>query len=351
MNLLTFLAFTLSISLATAGFQQGSGIYLDVPPMGSVGKISGKVWGLAEPASQWRVLVLDSGACAIYWDKGHNMNRREDINSAGIPLKDDWTFELTNWDADPADATAPRFAALVVDEKLPLEWPTYIMENFIIHDYLFEAASTWIFVDRSHCVDPIPSCGAAGNLVSWIPQRPRATPVPGVPDANTCDKPPQLPVGLPCPRCVDSPGAPPPAEPIPFADLLAASGNGALPASPSLTPSPTPAAMSPAAAASPAIIPPPPPTADDDGTGDAAGGSAKVTPSPIAPSPSPLTASLRGSLANGAASVAANANMLGLVVMVAAGVAMMRGMRGGGGGGGVGDAVAAYYVVQNKRNN
>ncbi len=155
----------------------------------------------------------------------------------------DGTFSIQNWDASPYDAIAPRFAAFIFDDLYPLSWPEYVMENYPIHDAIFEGAWTWTFLDRSSCLDPNAPCEG----VSWIPQRPQATPVPGVPNQNFCDRPPQLPVGLPCEGCMDSPGSLPPAEPISRTTLIAMAAAGAttpLPASvvvppPSATPSPT----------------------------------------------------------------------------------------------------------------
>lgn len=43
------------LAVARAGFNDGSGIMLTVPPMGSVGDISGRVWGLPGPLTNYRV--------------------------------------------------------------------------------------------------------------------------------------------------------------------------------------------------------------------------------------------------------------------------------------------------------
>lgn len=135
---------------------------------------------------------------------------------------------LTNWDASPYDATATRFAAFIVDKNFPVDYPQYVDENFVIHDYIFEGAWSWTFIDRS-------DCGAADQPcegTTWIPHRPRATPLPQPGqqlEQDVCDKPPELPWGLPCPGCIDLPGQPAPAVPIPRATLIQLSAQGALP--------------------------------------------------------------------------------------------------------------------------
>jgi len=51
---------SLLIPYGESGFNPGSGVMLTVPPMGSVGPIHGKLWGLPGPLSQYvvsRVLI------------------------------------------------------------------------------------------------------------------------------------------------------------------------------------------------------------------------------------------------------------------------------------------------------
>jgi hypothetical protein len=282
--------------LATADFNEGSGVMLTVPPLGSVGPINGRVWGLPSPLSQFVAIVLDSSACAIFWDKGHNMNRGLGLNTAGIPIGDDGRFVLHSWDASPYDAVANRFAAFIVNRDFPLAWPDYTMENYIIHDYIFEGASSWTFIDRSSCTDPAAPCIG----VTWVPRRPQPTPDaprPGLP-LNFCDRPPELPLGLPCPGCVDAPGAYPPATPIPRDQLVALSGTGPLPAVPPAVVVPPPPSESPSPTPAAAVVPP----VDDAGSADgiaaspspSASASPSASPAVVPPSPTPVVA-LRGS--------------------------------------------------------
>ncbi len=176
------------------------------------------------------------------------MNRGLNINSAAIPIDDNGDFVLYNWDASPYDALSVRFASFIFDKQYILTWPEYVAENFIIHDAIFEGSWSWTFIDRTGCTDPNAPCEG----VTWVPNRPPVTPTPrplGVQiQPDICDKPPQLPVGLPCPGCVDIDGQAPPGIPIPRNELIALSDQGGLPPlpsasnSPSSSPSPSPSA-------------------------------------------------------------------------------------------------------------
>ncbi len=59
----------LALPSARAGFQAGSGIMLTVPPMGSVGQITGRVWGLPGPMSNYR--VRGAGVGRAWGGRGH----------------------------------------------------------------------------------------------------------------------------------------------------------------------------------------------------------------------------------------------------------------------------------------
>jgi hypothetical protein len=57
------------------------------PALGNYGPISGRVSGLASP-SAYEVILLDSQANRIWWDKTHNVH--------GIPVADDGTFSVAS---------------------------------------------------------------------------------------------------------------------------------------------------------------------------------------------------------------------------------------------------------------
>jgi len=167
------------------------------------------------------------------------MNRGLGINSAGIPINDNGEFILYNWDASPYDATSVRFASFIFDKQYVLTWPEYVDENFIIHDAIFEGSWSWTFIDRTGCTNPDEVCEG----ITWVPQRPPVTPTPrplgGPVLPDICDKPPQLPLGLPCPGCVDVEGQLPPSVPIPRNELIQLANQGALPPLPSASNSPS----------------------------------------------------------------------------------------------------------------
>jgi hypothetical protein len=131
------LALALAAAAARADWHDGSGILLQVPPLGVAGDaasmdaamqpIAGKVFGLPMPFSQHPggglvVLLLDSAVCDTWWDKGHNVPSFKAAFTAAAPVLADGSFNFPRgWDSGwPfTDATTPRFAAFVVNKEFP----------------------------------------------------------------------------------------------------------------------------------------------------------------------------------------------------------------------------------------
>ena len=131
------LGLALLAAAARADWHDGSGVFLQVPPLGVAGDaasmdaammpISGKVYGLPTPYTQYPggglvVLLLDNAVCNTWWDKGHNVPSFKAAGTAAAPVLADGSFLFPRgWDAGwPfTDATTPRFAAIVVNKEYP----------------------------------------------------------------------------------------------------------------------------------------------------------------------------------------------------------------------------------------
>ena len=124
MTPLRTLALALAAAAARAGWHAGSGILLQVPPLGVAGDaasmdaamepISGKVFGLPMPFTQHPggglvVLLLNNAVCNTWWDKGHNVPAFKAAFTAAAPVLADGSFEFPRgWDSGCAPLARPR---------------------------------------------------------------------------------------------------------------------------------------------------------------------------------------------------------------------------------------------------
>ena len=127
MTPLRTLVLALAAAAARAGWHDGSGILLQVPPLGVAGDaasmdaamepISGKVFGLPMPFTQHPggglvVLLLNNAVCNIWWDKGHNVPAFKAAFTAAAPVLADGSFEFPRgWDSGCARASQRRAIA------------------------------------------------------------------------------------------------------------------------------------------------------------------------------------------------------------------------------------------------
>ena len=126
MTPLRTLALALAAAAARAGWHDGSGILLQVPPLGVAGDaasmdaamepISGKVFGLPMPFTQHPggglvVLLLNNAVCNTWWDKGHNVPAFKAAFTAAAPVLADGSFEFPRgWDSGCVRARRAREA-------------------------------------------------------------------------------------------------------------------------------------------------------------------------------------------------------------------------------------------------
>ena len=251
-SLVPILVAALALQPAAADWHPGSGIMVMLPPLGNVTPISGVIWGLAPPMTQYQVLILNNAVCNVWWDKGHNSPANKARGVAASPVFADGSFVMREWSSSIHDLETPRFAVFVMNLLFPVQTPPYQNENSAIQDQTFTGAYTWAFADRSNCTDPSTLCEAA----TWFPLHP---PVAEVSD-TACIAPPQLPAALLpfCAGCTYPAYAPPPVAIVLWAQLQASAGvaaGNATMAVPIATPSSSPltsdsASASPSASAS-----------------------------------------------------------------------------------------------------
>lgn len=175
-------------------------------------------------------------------DKGHNAYRwSEDpatAQNAGLVLDGQGHFTITGeqYQTSPYDLEAGRIAVFIVPQAMDLSWPAFVMENFYIHDYVWNDAVKWLFVDRTQCTNAALPCTPENGAWFYTAQRPTwATGDREPPDPETnCDEP----YGPPPPGVPVIPGGPVPnipPQPTPTATPTS---------SPTPTGSPTPSSSS-----------------------------------------------------------------------------------------------------------